>query len=579
MMRHILCASLCAAALTLVFPPPLAQQAKPTAQFVDGTARSGLAAFTLVSGSPEKRYIIEAMAGGLCLLDYDGDGWLDIYFVNGGQTENFRAGKPSALKNALFHNRGDHTFRDVTAWAGVAGNGSWGYGCSVADFDNDGGPDLYVTNYGPNLLYRNLGDGRFEEVAAKAGVADSRWSAGSAWADYDGDGWPDLFVANYLALDPEKLPEPGSAGYGSMAGNTCTYRGVQVMCGPRGLPGAGDTLYHNNGNGTFEEVGRAAGVHDPQGSPGLGAVWCDLDDDRRPDLYVANDSTANFLYRNLGDGRFEETGFLSGVAVGANGQFQAGMGVACDDYDGDGQLDLYVTNFSEDVNSLYRNEGGMNFLDVTFRAGLGTPTLPFVGWGTFFFDLDNDGWLDLFVANGHVYPQMDKVPGNITYAERNQLFHNTGGGRFVELPAAALGGMPAVNRGAVWGDLDNDGAVDIVVTRLDAPPLMLWNQTPSRGNFLLLRLVGKRLSRQALGARVRVRTGTRWQVREVQSGASYLSGNDPRLHFGLGRSAKADEIEIRWPSGAKSLLRDVSGGQILTVEEPGAEPSPMPPKN
>jgi hypothetical protein len=573
-MRWVFCRGVVALGSLLCFSPLLAQKLEAPAWFVDGTERSGLAAFTLVSGTPEKRYIMEAMAGGLCLLDYDGDGWLDIYLVNGGRTENFRRGEPSGLLNALFRNQGDRTFRDVTAGAGVGGNGSWGYGCSVVDYDNDGRPDIYVTNYGPNLLYHNLGGGRFEEVAAKAGVADTRWSAGSAWADYDLDGHPDLFVANYLELDKKKLPEPGSAGYGSMAGNTCTYRGVEVMCGPRGLPGAGDSLYHNNGDGTFSEVGKAAGVNDPGASPGLGAVWCDLDDDGRPDLYVANDSTPNFLYRNRGDGRFEETGMLSGVAVGSFGQFQAGMGVACADYNGDGRLDLYVTNFSEDVNTLYRNEGGMNFSDVTFRAGLATPTIPFVGWGTFFFDFDNDGWLDLFVANGHVYPQMDKVPGSIAYREHNQLFHNTGGDRFVELSAETLGLAAAVSRGAAWGDLDNDGALDLVVARLDASPAVLWNETGSRGNFLTLTLAGSRSGRQALGARVRLRTGTRWQTREVISGDSYLSASDPRIQFGLGTHAQADEIEIRWPSGSKTIIRGIAAGQFLTVREP--EPAATP---
>ena len=537
--------------------------------FEDGTEASGLGAFTLVSGSAEKNYLFEGMSGGVCLLDYDRDGFLDVYFVNGGTVESFKSGSPSGLRNALFRNQGDRTFRDVTQETGVAGNGSWGFGCSVADYDNDGWPDLYTANYGPNVLYRNLGNGRFEDVTPTAGVNDLRWSTGSAWADYNGDGWPDLFVANYIELDRANLPEPGSKEYGSMSSASgCQFDGLPVMCGPLGLPGAGDTLYRNNGDGTFTDASEEAGVSDPDEYYGLGAVWCDFDGDGRPDLYVANDSKPNYLYRNRGDGTFEELGFLSGAAVSGLGQEQGGMGVACGDYENSGALAIFVTNFSDEANALYRNEGEMNFLDTTFQAGLGPVSLPYVGWGTFFFDADNDGWLDLFVVNGHVYPQVETLPGPKRYRQRSQLFHNLGNRRFQEVAEEGLGVPAAVSRGAVWGDLDNDGALDIIITNLGEPPTLLWNRVEPRQSFLILTLVGTESNRDALGTRVRLRTGSQWQLREVRRGDSYLCSHDPRLHFGLGKAAQVDEIQIRWPNGATSVLREVPANQFLTLHEP-----------
>lgn len=545
--------------------------------FEDGTEASGLRAFTLVSGSADKHYIFEAMGGGVCLIDYDQDGLLDVYLVNGGTVESFRNGSDSGLRNALFRNQGDRTFRDVTQETGVAGNGSWGYGCSVADYDNDGWPDLYTTNYGPNILYRNLGNGRFEDATTTAGVGDPRWSTGSAWADFNGDGSLDLFVANYIELDRTNLPEPGSTEFGTMAGGRgCLHEGVPVMCGPSGLPGAGDTLFRNNSDGTFTDVSQEAGVSDTEEYYGLGAMWCDFDDDGRPDLYVANDTNPNYLYRNRGDGSFEETGFLSGVAVSAQGEEQSGMGVACGDYENKGEVAVYVTNFADDTNTLYRNEGGMNFLDTTFRAGLGPATIPYVGWGTFFFDVDNDGWLDLFVVNGHVYPQIDTSAGSQRYRQRSQLFHNLGTGRFQEVAKDGLGVPPAVSRGAVWGDLDNDGALDIIITNLDEPPTLLWNRVRPKLNFLTLTLTGTESNRDAVGARVRLRTGSQWQLREVHSGDSYLGSHDPRLHFGLGKAAQVDEIQIRWPSGATSVLHDVRANQFITLREPAPEPAEPP---
>jgi len=499
------------------------------------------------------------------VLDYDGDGYMDLYFVNGGDIDAFRAGKPSGLRNMLFRNQHDGTFKDVTAQAGVGGNGSWGFGCSVVDYDNDGRPDLFVTTFDHNLLYHNLGDGRFEEISERAGVAAADFSTGSAWADYNGDGWPDLFVSNYIHLDPRKLPEPGSSNYGGMqAGAGCLYRGVPVMCGPRGLTGAPDKLYRNNGDGTFTEVSKQAGVADPNRAYGLGAIWCDFNNDGRPDLFVANDSSPNYVYRNRGDGTFEEEGLLSGAAVNGRGQEQASMGVACGDYENSGRLSIYVTTFADDQNTLFRNDGDFVFADATAAAGLVVPTLPYVGWGTFFFDFDNDGFLDLFVANGHVYPQADSFSGAGRYRQPNQLFRNLGSGRFADL-SSSLPSPSQVSRGACFVDLNNDGLLDVVVSNLDDSPSLLWNHSP-RQSFLTITLVGQK-NRDALGARVRVRTGSRWQTQERHSGESYLSSCDPRIHFGLGNASQADEIEVRWPGGERTVLRNVPANQFITIRQ------------
>lgn len=573
---------LCLAVNALLYAQSAPEEAAAARiQFEDGSQSSGLSSFTFVSGGPEQDYIIEAMGGGVCLLDYDGDGFLDVYFVNGGQVDRFKAGLPSGLHNALYRNQGDRTFHDVTEEAGVPGNGTWGHGCSVADYNNDGRPDLYVTNYGPNILYRNLGNGRFEDVTATAGVNDPRWSTGSAWADYNGDGWPDLFVANYQVLDPGNMPEPGSKEYGTMAGagaapSGCIYNAVPVMCGPAGFPGAGDTLFRNNGDGTFADVSKEAGVDDPDEYYGLGVLWCDFDNDTHPDLYVANDTQGNYLYHNRGDGTFEEIGFLSGVAANERGSEQSGMGVSCGDYENNGRLGIYVTNFADDTSTLYRNDGQMYFLDITFAAGLGPVTLPFVSFGTFFFDVDNDGWLDLFVATGHVYPQIEKVTDLKTYRQRNQLFRNLGNGHFQEVKEKTLGTRLAVSRGTVWGDFDNDGALDVIVANLNDPPTLLWNRTEPRQNYLVVMLEGTTSNRDSLGARVRLRTGSQWQLREVQSGGSYLCGHDSRLHFGLGKATIVDEIRVWWPSGVTSVLREVPANQFLTLREPRPEPDTAP---
>ncbi|MFH1574646.1 MAG: CRTAC1 family protein [Acidobacteriota bacterium] len=544
---------------------------RPSAPFLDGNAESGLSIFVLRSGTPEKKYIMETMSAGLCLFDYDNDGLVDIYLVNGGTVEDFRRGTPSSLRNALFQNLGQRRFKNVTAEAGIGGNGYWGMGCSVADYDNDGWLDLYVTNYGSNVLYHNLGKGRFEDATRAAGADDVRWSTGSSWADFDKDGDLDLFVANYIELDRNNLPEPGSPDYGIMGSTTmgCQYMGFPVSCGPRGLPGAGDSLFVNQGDGTFREQSKAFGMDDPSGHYGLGAVWSDLDDDGYPDLYVANDTDINLLYHNRRDGTFEEIGLLSGAGVRETGAEQAGMGLAVGDFLNQGSLSILVTNFADDYCTLYRNEGKLNFTDVTETADLARPTLPFVSWGTFFFDYDNDGWLDLFVANGHVFPEADRIQNRMIerYRQRSLLFRNLGTGRFIE-SAESAGITPVrIGRGAAFADLDNDGGLDVVVNNLDESPSLFWNTPGAERKFLSLKLVGARSNRAAVGTRVRLRTADVWQTREVISGGSYLSQSDLRLHFGLGAAAQADEIVIRWPSGQTSRMSAVSANQFLTIRE------------
>ncbi len=539
--------------------------------FRESHAASGLSSFTLRSGTPEKKYIMETMSSGVCLFDYDSDGLPDVYLVNGGTVDAFRSGSRSTVKNALFRNLGGRRFKDVTEEAGVGGNGYWGMGCSVADYDNDGHLDFYVTNYGSNALYHNLGNGRFEDVARAAGADDMRWSTGSSWADFDRDGDLDLFVANYIELDRNNLPEPGSPDYGIMGSTKmgCQYMGFSVSCGPRGLPGAGDSFFVNQGDGTFREQSKAYGLDDPTGHYGLGAVWSDLDNDGNPDLYVANDTDVNLLYHNLGQGKFEEIGLISGAGVRETGAEQSSMGLAIGDFLNQGIMSIFVTHFADDYCTLYRNEGSMNFTDVTETADLARPTLPFVSWGTFFFDYDNDGWQDLFVSNGHVFPEADQIQNRMVgrYRQRCLLFRNLANGRFSEVAESA--GMAAVKigRGAASADLDNDGRLDVVVNNLDESPSLFWNSVDPAGRFLLIKLEGSQSNRAAVGARVRLRTGSSWQMREVIGGGSYLSQSDLRLHFGLGAGAQADEIVIRWPSGKTSRLLNVAADQILTIRE------------
>ncbi|MBV8857986.1 MAG: CRTAC1 family protein [Acidobacteria bacterium] len=494
------------------------------------------------------------MSGGVALLDYDNDGYLDIFFVNSLTVDLVKS--KGKTRSALYRNRGDGTFEDVTEKAGV-GDIGWGMGAIAADYNNDGFEDIYVTCVGPNHLLKNNGDGTFTDVTAKAGVGDPRWSTGATFVDYDRDGWLDLFVANYVAFDFNNLPEFGKD-------KTCQFKGIAVQCGPRGLPGDGDTLYHNNRDGTFTDVSKKAGVSDPNGYYGMGVIASDFDDDGLTDIFVANDSTPNFQYKNNGDGTFKEVGFLSGTALSESGGAQGSMGVTVADYDHDGRLDLFITNFDDEYNTLYHNDGHNSFTDASYAARVAAVSLPYVGWGTKFFDYDNDGWVDLFVANGHVYPQIK------TFKQRNFVFRNNRDGTFAEV-GETLGAPFAEKhaaRGAAFGDLDNDGDVDIVINNLgDAAQVLRNDGGNSAGNFVLVKTVGVKSNRDGVGARVSVVSGDLAQKDEVRSGDSYLSQSDKRLHFGLGERTKIDSIEVRWPSGAVDKVTNAKVNSLVVIKE------------
>jgi hypothetical protein len=466
----------------------------------------------------------------------------------------------------LLRNNRNGTFADVTAAAGVA-NERWGVGVAAGDYDNDGWPDLYVANYGRNRLYHNNHDGTFTDVAEKAGVALGGWSTGPAWGDYDRDGRLDLFVPGYVKYDVDHPPETGEAG---VVPASCQFRGVRVFCGPRGLAGEGDHLFHNNGDGSFSDVSLKAGVADAYGYYGFASVFVDVDDDGWVDLAVANDSVPNYLYRNRHDGTFEDVSYMSGFALSGEGREQASMGIGVGDYDRDGRVDLYVTSFSDDYNTLYRNEGDGNFSDVTLQTSLSEATLPFLAWGVGFLDYDNDGLLDLFVANGHVYRNIEREDWGSTWSQRPQLFRNLDGTKFREVPPASGSGLAVVvpARGAAFGDLFNDGRIDVVINNMDSTPTVLRNVAANDNHWITLRLVGgPRSPRDAIGARVFLTAGGVRQRADIVSGGSYGSSSDIRVHFGLGLATKVEKLEIYWPSGAKEDV--VAGGidRILTVAE------------
>ncbi|MFL6275911.1 MAG: CRTAC1 family protein [Blastocatellia bacterium] len=547
-------------ALLYLLPRPLPvanASANGNVKFVDVTEAAGIR-FRHVS-APEKKYIVESMSGGVALFDFDNDGWLDVYLTNSLTVET--ATDPKSSRSALYRNNGNGTFTDVTDKAGLAYPG-WAMGVVAADYDGDGWTDLYITCLGPNHLYRNKGDGTFEEVTKKAGVDDPRWSAGAAFGDYDNDGNLDLFVANYVDFRLNGLPEFGK-------GKFCQYRGLPVQCGPRGLPGAGDSLFHNNGDGTFTDVSKKAGVDDPDGRYGMTPLWSDLDGDGWLDLYLTNDSGPNFLYKNNHDGTFAEIGLLSGSAVGEDGNEQGSMGLAIGDYDHDGLPDIFVTNFADEYNTLYRQEKGGFFKDVSFASKLAQLSIPLVGWATDFVDYDNDGWIDLLVVNGHVYPQVDSINGAATYAQRVLLFHNEHDGTFAEVAATSGDALMArhVSRGAAFGDIDNDGDIDVVINNLDGTPVVLRNEGGNANNWITIKPVGTRRNRDALGARIKVVAEDLTQTIEARSGGSYISQSDSRIHFGLGKKARIDLIEIRWPDGKVETIKEAPINQFVVIEE------------
>ncbi len=534
--------------------------------FMNVAKQAGLTTWHHTAGTPEKEFILEAKGPGVCLLDYDHDGWLDIYLVNG-STYKALDGKEAAPQAALFHNNHDGTFTNVTAKTGV-GNGRWGYGCAVGDFDNDGWPDIYVTNFGKNRLYRNNHDGTFTDVAEKAGVALGTWSAGATFGDYDGDGRLDLFVDGYIHYTDNRPPFPGSK---SVKNNFCQFRGTPVMCGPRGLQGEHDHLFHNNGDGTFTDVSQKLGVSDPDGYYGLGALFADVNNDGKPDLLVANDSTSNYLYINKGKGTFEDQSLESGYALNGDGREVANMGIAAGDYENNGHLDIVNTTFSDDYDVLFRNDGRGNFTDVSYQAGMAEPTIPFVGFGDGFLDYDNDGWKDLLIVNGHVYPNVDQHPDwGTSYAERPLLFHNLKNGKFALVPAVEGTGLAVVSvgRGAAFGDLFNDGNIDVVINNMDGVPVLLRNVNPDHHNWVELRLIGGPKSpRDAVGATVYLNADGIRQRGDVLSGGSYLSSNDLRVHFGIGDATTIDSVDIHWPSGAKETLKLPGIDRIYTITE------------
>ena len=540
---------------------PGAEPPSPRApSFIDRAAEANLS-LRVVSGDPkEKRFLIESVGGGLAVIDYNNDGLMDLYVVNGSTIEDARAGK-FKHRSALYRNGGEGVFTDVTAAAGVP-NPHWGKGALAADFNNDGFQDLYVLNYGPNVLYMNNGDGTFRDSTAEAGVGDARWSSAAAAADYDNDGDLDLFVANYLDYDLNSLPTEGKF---------CSYQNLPVACGPRGLKGAGDSLYRNNGDGTFSDVSASAGVADREGYYGLGAAWGDYDGDGRLDLFVANDNTPNYLYRNNGDGTFTDAAIEAGVAFSEDGREQSCMGVEFEDLDNDGRLDIMVTNFSGESNTLYHNSGDGFFRDDSNRAGLVGDSWRDLSWGVGFFDFNNDGWKDVFVANGHIYPQVDSAPLNISYRQPNKLYLNSGGGRLVNASANAGPGLRMAKsyRGAAFADFNNDGQIDIALSALDETPTLLMNQGIPEAHWILVALSGSTSNRFGVGARVTVKTEGGTQVREMKAGGSYASSNDPRAHFGVGGAQAIDELIVEWPSGKVSRLENIETDRIVTIRESG----------
>jgi len=533
--------------------------------FINVAKDSGLNVKTIFGGEHKNKYLLETTGCGVAFYDYDNDGWLDIFLVNGTRLEGFPAGNEPT--SHLFKNNRDGTFTDVTAKAGVAHSG-WGQGCCIGDYDNDGWEDLFVTYFGKNVLYHNNGDGTFTDVSQKAGIAGNgkRWNTGCAFVDYDRDGKLDLFVANYIDMDLATAPVPESG--------PCLYKSIMVACGPPGLEGGKNILYHNNGDGTFTDVSEAAGILNANGTYGLGVLTADFDNDGWPDIYVADDSTASALYHNKKNGKFEDIAIEAGCALSPDGKPQAGMGVSAADYDMDGNLDIVKTNFAGDTPSLYHNVGGGNFEDATFTAGLGAHT-QFLGWGCGFFDMDNDGWPDILICNGHVYPEVEQLKTEAGYAQRKLLYKNLRNGHFDDISFQAGPGIsdPSASRGAAFGDFDNDGDIDVVINTVNDYPQLLRCDSNLGNNWIKVRTIGTKSNRSGIGARITCVTQVAGeskphrQIDEVRSGGGYFSQSDLRVHFGLGKADKVDSLEIRWPSGQTDTLKDIKANQVIYVEE------------
>ena len=533
--------------------------------FVNVAKESGLNVKTIFGGEHKNKYLLETTGCGVAFYDYDNDGWLDIFLVNGSRLEGFPAGQEPS--SHLFKNNRDGTFTDVTDQAGLRRSG-WGQGVCVGDYDNDGFDDLFVTYYGKNVLYHNNGNGTFTDVSEKAGVAGkkTRWGTGCAFVDYDRDGHLDLFVANYIALDLKTAPVPESG--------PCLYKGVMVACGPPGLAGDTNILYHNNGDGTFTDVSEAAGITQANGFYGLGVLTADFDNDGWPDIYVANDSTPSALYQNKKNGKFADVGMEAGCVLSADGKPQAGMGVSAADYDMDGNLDIVKTNFAGDTPSLYRNRGNWNFEDATFTGGLGAHT-QFLGWGCGFFDMDNDGWPDILICNGHVYPEVEQLKTEAGYAQRKLLYKNLRNGHFEDVSLNAGSGISDVyaSRGCAFGDFDNDGDIDVVVNTVNDFPQLLRCDSRLGNNWIKIKTIGAKSNRSGIGARLRCVTQEpgdskpHSQIDEVRSGGSYISQNDLRVHFGIGKATTIELLEIRWPSGQIDTIKDIQPNQQIFVQE------------